>query len=458
MPEAQFNKYFVHRLNNGSLLLITELGRITPLTQSEFSKIGTGQISKPLLEKLEQGQIIVTDKNMGAIAQDYKIRYQHALESVSLHIINPTMRCNQQCLYCYANSQPMSASSHDMDQATAKKVVDFIWQSPPKNITIEFQGGEPLANFPAIEHIVNYAKSKTGKNVHWRIVTNLTMMDETIASFLKKNGILDLCTSLDGPKEVHDKNRPFSGDSSYSKVAHWINSLRQDFGFNDIGTLCTVTKNSLPFAEEIIQTYQSLELPDLTLVPIRKIGLAKENWGKIGFSPGQYLDFWKQAVDKCISLTKQGKPISEQIAVLSLSKINRFEPSYHTCFSKPCGFALMQCSYQPDGTISGCDEAKAMPLFKIGNVNQAFKQVFTSPEALNIVSISSGLGLPCNECSFTGFCRACPALSLATQGSLTPKLALDEDCQTKKEQFTFLLEKLYGEDRPVLEKWLSQKD
>lgn len=456
-PTYKFNKFFTHKLEDGRLLLITELGRITEASSEELSQIRKGQLSQNLFKRLEQGQIIATENNREAMVSDYRIRYAHVSESVSLHIVNPTMRCNQQCLYCYANSRPMKEKGLDLSNETAEKILDFIWQSPAKNITIEFQGGEPLANFPAIEHMVNSAKARKGKNVHWRIVTNLTMMDESIAGFLQKNQVFDLCTSLDGPKKVHDKNRPFSGNSSHSKVVHWINVLRQDFGFSGIGTLCTVTKNSLSLPKEIIQEYQGLELPDITLVPIRKIGLASSNWDKIGYSSQEYLGFWSQAVEECISLSRQAKPFPEQIAALTLSRVNRFEPSCHTCFSKPCGSALMQCSYQPDGSIYACDEAKAIPLFRIGSVNQSFREVFTSPEALNIVSLSSGLGFLCNECAFTGFCRLCPALTYASQGNPVPKLALDEDCRIKRGQLSFLLEKLYGEDRPVLEQWLNPK-
>ena len=44
----------------------------------------------------------------------------------------------------------------DMDKETAKKVVEFIFQSPSKQITIEFQGGEPLLNFEIVKFVVDF--------------------------------------------------------------------------------------------------------------------------------------------------------------------------------------------------------------------------------------------------------------------------------------------------------------
>lgn len=458
LPKFEFNKYFVHRLNDGRVLLITSLGRIACLGKNEFAAFQKQKFDKQLFKKLEHSHVIVTEQNRQSAVDDYRVRYSHVCEGVSLHIVNPTMRCNQSCLYCYANSSGIDANGFDMDEKTAKKIVDFAWQSPRKEITIEFQGGEPLANFPIIEFIVNYAKTKKGKKVHWRIVSNLTLMDESIASFLQKNQIFDVCTSIDGPKKLHDKNRPWSNGSSFGKVVQWINCLKQDYGFKNLGALCTVTKNSLPFAKEIVDTYLELGFSDLTPVPLRKIGLAGKNWKIIGYSGSEYVDFWGKTVDYCIKMTCQGKPISEQFSVLSLRKMNRVEPSYHTCFSKPCGAALMQCSYQPNGDIFTCDEAKAVSLFKIGSIEQSYKKVFTSPEALNTVSLSSSLGFACNECKFTGFCRFCPVLTYCTQGSLVPMLALDEDCRLKKAQFSLLLEKLFGKDREILLKWLGENN
>lgn len=467
MPETQinsvqkiaFNKHFVHRLGNGDFLLITGLGRTACLNKGEFAAMRQGLLSEQLFKKLEEGHIIVTEKNRPAIAGDYAIRYSHACGGVSLHIINPTLRCNQACHYCYANGRPINAKGFDMDKSTAKKTVDFIWQSPSEDIVIEFQGGEPLANFPIIEYIVNYANSKKGKRVHWRLVSNLTLMDDTIAGFLKKNRVLDICTSIDGPKSLHDKNRPLpGGGSAHSRAVHWVNRLKQDYGFGQIGALCTVTKNSLPFAKEIVDAYIGLGFHDLTPVPLRKIGRAGKNWEKIGYSWQDYMKFWKETVEYCIQKTRAGNQISEQFSVMSLGKIGRIEPGSHTCFSKPCGAALMQCSYVPNGDIFTCDEAKAEPIFRIGNVGQSYKSVFTSPEALNIVSISSALGFACNECKFTGFCRFCPAMAYCTQGNLVPKLALDDDCKMKKAQFEYLLEKLYSKDGEILLKWLEQNN
>ena len=59
----------------------------------------------------------------------------------------------------------------------AAKSVDLMMQSPARDVTLEFQGGEPLNLFDAIRHIVRLAK-KQAANLHKEleivICTNLS--------------------------------------------------------------------------------------------------------------------------------------------------------------------------------------------------------------------------------------------------------------------------------------------
>lgn len=451
----QFNKFFVHKVKPDVFVLITDAGNWMQVSESELGAVKGGKPGKALFKKLEEKKIVLTTKNKESLAKDYRNLFDHLTHGISLHIVNPTMACNHSCPYCYANAPPVGKKGAKMSEETAKKTVDFIWQSPVKNIVIEFQGGEPLANFSTIQFIMDYAKTKRPKkNVHWRMVSNLSLMDGTIASWCKKNGLLDICTSLDGPKNVHDKNRPMPG-GSHSKVVHWINSLKNDFGFERVGTLCTVTKNSLPFAKEIVEQYLSLGLPDITPVAIRQIGRAKQNWQTIGYKPEQYLEFWRRVLNECIETTLNGKPLAEQFSLMIAQKFSSSKPAFHTCFSKPCGAALMQASYQPDGSVYTCDEGKAEEIFRLGNVEQKYADVFASQNALNMVSVSSSLGLLCNECKWNPYCSFCPVMAYASQGSLVPLLYNNADCVIKKGQFSTVFEKLFSPEKEALNRWLG---
>jgi sulfatase maturation enzyme AslB (radical SAM superfamily) len=241
---------FSHKkLDDDNILVTTIHGGWSVLSKNEFDKLRFGRVEKDpmLFKKLEKSGLILTPNNENNIKNSFRAKKSFLFNSVNLHIISPTLRCNHKCIYCHAKSEPMDAKGYDMDEDTAKHVVDFIFQSPSPVIGIEFQGGEPLLNFPIIKYIIECAKKRNEnkkKNLNLMIVSNLTLMDHDILKYLIKNEV-SLCTSLDGPKELHDKNRKLIGDkSSYDKVTHWIDVIKNEYNYH-ISALPTTTKYKL---------------------------------------------------------------------------------------------------------------------------------------------------------------------------------------------------------------------
>jgi len=444
---------------NGNYLITAEPNSWILLNGEEMKKFKELNFHQgnELFNKLEEKGIILTKKNEPTILEKIRKQYSHLSHGITLHIINPTPRCNMNCLYCYADSIPKKSDAKDLDSKTVKKIIDFIYQCPSKSIVIEFQGGEPLENFDGIRNVVEEVKKRKGKEVHFRLVTNLSLMDDDIAKYLKQNKVTDICTSLDGPKKVHDKNRPLSGASSYEKVSYWLKRLKTEFAFKDLHALPTITKQSLPFAKEIVDEYLSHGFSDITPVILRRVGRGKSNWDKIGYSPEEYISFWNQMLDYCISLSKKGERFREMHSVTILEKISGRQLN-HTCYSKPCGAASMQASYTSTGEIYSCDEGKAFQLFQLGNVfENSYEEVFTSANAMNLVNISSSMGLICNNCSWTNFCWICPVESYGESGNPIPNLSNDFMCKIKKAQIESVFRRmLFSKDSEVLSSWIGK--
>ena len=62
-------------------------------------------------------------------------------------------------VYCQAQSGNINICKM-MNEDIAKKSVDIALQSPQRELSFEFQGGEPLSNFPIIKFIVEYSERK----------------------------------------------------------------------------------------------------------------------------------------------------------------------------------------------------------------------------------------------------------------------------------------------------------
>ena len=124
-------------------LITTDHGSHCFLSEDEFKRLRQNRIKGKLKKKLEEREIVLTSENTEEVRRLLRNRYDFLFAGVSLHIIVVTLRCNMNCVYCHASSKSADKNEFDMNQETAKKTVDFIFQSPNNNISIEFQGGEP---------------------------------------------------------------------------------------------------------------------------------------------------------------------------------------------------------------------------------------------------------------------------------------------------------------------------
>ena len=97
-----------------------------------------------------------------------------------------------------------------MTVATAKKVAAFILENGEDTLTIEFQGGEALLNWDVLTTVTEEAQRlnqlRYHKDVRICVVSNLSLLTPEKLEYLIDHGI-SICTSLDGPAEVHDVNR-----------------------------------------------------------------------------------------------------------------------------------------------------------------------------------------------------------------------------------------------------------
>jgi len=432
------NKYFI----------TTDHGSYCILSEKEFRKLKQNKIDEKLKDKLEEKEIILNDNNINEAVRLTRNRNNFLFSGTSLHIIVVTLRCNMNCIYCHASSKPVDKKEFDMDKETAKKTVDFIFQTPSNDITIEFQGGEPLLNWDVVKYIIDYVQKKNkkiGKNIMITIVTNLTEMDEEKMSYIIENDV-DICTSLDGPKELHDYNRKFIS-SNYEQVVKWVKRFNEEYRKRNIknrriNALVTLTRKSLSYPKEIVNEYVKLGLENIHLRFLNNLGVAKKAWPKINYSVKEYLDFWKKAVKYIDELRKKGKNISERMVAIMISKIqNEFDPNYLD-LRNPCGAAIGQLAYNYNGDIYTCDEARMIceDLFLLGNVNKHnYKDIVTSDKACATIVASINDQFICNNCVYKPYCGVCPVCNYSEQGSIIGKITQTDRCKIFKELFGWVV-------------------
>lgn len=447
-------------------LIITNSGSFIALNDEDYKKFRLNKLNQELYDTLEENRIIITEKNESKVIDYYKKKNNFLNFKTSLHIVVLTLRCNQVCTYCQALRRNESEKQYDMTEEIAKKTVDLIFQSPSKHIIIEFQGGEPLLNFSTLKFIVEYANTLNKihrKILRFSIVSNYTLLNNEILDYLIKNRV-GLCTSLDGPKEVHDKNRIYSGKkgSSYDDVIKGINLVRskklvdKDYEI-DQNALPTITKHSLNYPKQIVDEYVKHQFKRVWIRYLSglEFGANKEVSNKIGYTAEEYLDFYKKALEYII---ENDLPIQERFAAIILKKIMTDEDPNYLDLRSPCGAVIGQMAYNYDGSVYSCDEGRMIgDIFKVGTVDNNYNDIICSEETCNLVASSINDTYLCDNCAFKPYCGICPVINYATTGNLIPKLAVDMRCKIYKGLFTFLFEKLLYDEkyRQKFELWIK---
>ena len=128
-------------------------------------------------------------------------------------LIMATNACNLRCKYCYETNK--NAPSMDVERIEEQIEWELRQKSEPyEKFVINFHGGEPLLVFDKIRQVVDWADDALADlDISYTTTTNGTVLNNEIRQWLinnKKRFIPIL--SLDGPKEVHDRNRTGSFD------------------------------------------------------------------------------------------------------------------------------------------------------------------------------------------------------------------------------------------------------
>jgi len=165
-------------------------------------------------------------------------------------------KCNLGCTYCYARQGEFGGAPKSMDTATALRAVDLLLgdAAPDERFNLAFLGGEPLANREVIRMATERAAALAaarGAVVTFSITTNGTLLRAADAELFERFGFA-VTLSLDGPREVHDRLRPFKGGrGSYDAIMERVIPLLARQQRMQVSARVTVTPRNLALRETL---------------------------------------------------------------------------------------------------------------------------------------------------------------------------------------------------------------
>jgi uncharacterized protein len=445
------------------------VGDFIRLNANQFHRLVDARITPgdDLYEKAYTSNLITREGQAAQIqilAARLRSRMAFLRQPTSLHMFVVTLRCEHSCPYCQVSRQSSDRTRFDMSEAVAEKALRIALQSPGPRLKIEFQGGEPMLNFPLVTKIVQnavLAAPKAGKHIDFVIASNLALLTDDILGFCRRNNIL-LSTSLDGPADLHNRNRPRPNGNSHELAVKGIKAAQRVLGADRVSALMTTTEASLNRVEEIIDEYVSLGLEGIFLRPLSPYGFAVKTKQIQKYNSKRWLDFYKRGLGYILEINQRGRDFFEFYTLLLLRRMLSDEPIGYVDLRSPAGIGLGALVYNYDGKVFASDEGRMLAemgdnTFEIGHVQTSdYRSLLLSEKLVNLVGTSLTQCAPeCASCVYESHCGADPVYHHATQGDPLGIKPLSGFCARQKAVIGTILNLLDNSpsDAVVLRRW-----
>lgn len=463
--QYQLLPFRFERLPSNEFLLTNDVGEFLYLSEEDFSNFVAGRLDKsqPAFAELESKQLLATgniDSLISMLATKFRTKKSILRDFTSLHMVVPTLRCNASCIYCQVARKDLNDHSADMSKATAQKVVRSIFDSPSPYIKIEFQGGDPSTDFGMVKYIIEEAEFINlfkKKELSFVICTNLCLLNEEMIRYLKKHKC-DISTSLDGPKDIHNRNRPLQNTSdTHSIFENKLKLVREIWGCEDsVSALMTTSRYSLNRFKDIVDEYIRLGFNSIFFRALNPYGFAKKFRDRVSYPVDEFIKNYREGLDYILELNKQGTFFIEGYAALLLKRILTPFATGFVDLQSPAGVGISGVIYDYDGNVYVSDEARMMARFEdyyfcIGNVHKNnYREMFNGEQLRSIISSSCTECLPaCSDCVFQPYCGADPVRNYSEQGDMIGFRPNNEMCLKTKAVFYYLFELIKRNDPEI---------
>lgn len=393
--ESRFTVFSMNGLN----LLIGFKGGIYSITPELYSFINTGECEPQNRDGMVQELKYISDREGDDSVPAMPMRSLRAL------CLNVTSSCNLACRYCFVDKSSHASSMMTFD--TAKRAIDFLLEtsSPDSMLQIDFFGGEPLLNKDLIKQCVEYAES-SGRALKFTLTTNAVLLDEEILNWLNEKKI-SLILSLDGNKEINDKNRGgTAGNSHWDAVLSNILRVIKTRDGKDYYVRATYTADA-PELCSVAKFFVDNGIYRFSLEAAK--GSAEYDWAvgaqQVKQIENEYEKLAKMIFDYCVA----GLPID----------FFHFNVYLDTPLCAPrrlsgCGAGVEYISVSPEGELYPCHQLH-FENFKAGDLNSGISQETRDKFSSSTIAVKKG----CSECWARFYCSGgCHAASYFRSGDI----------------------------------------
>ncbi len=201
------------------------------------------ELSESLLEAARAGCLAEKDRDtlvrLGVLVPDRALEREEmrqtfaAITEKSRHfaaLATLTLECNLACGYCFEDP---FRGRFAMADHTAELLIARLKEQMAvgRDVTVDFYGGEALMALPLLKRIAGRlmeAAQESGVVFRFNIITNATLLTRHVVQELLPLGLAAVRTTLDGPRDIHDQQRPFvSGKGSFDTIVSNVKAIHE---------------------------------------------------------------------------------------------------------------------------------------------------------------------------------------------------------------------------------------
>jgi uncharacterized protein len=204
------------------LLYSTKRGASILVPDSLLASISDGSLSQSNMETLVRLGFLVPDTEAEKSEMREALSEANRLSTKFSAQVVLNLDCNLACTYCYQGG--MKGRNY-MSPETAGLLADLAetgYIARGKGVELSFYGGEPLMSLDLIVSLserLQKATASKGTVYSFTMVTNGTLLTAATVERLIPLGLTGAKVTLDGPRENHDRFRPFvSGKGSFDLI------------------------------------------------------------------------------------------------------------------------------------------------------------------------------------------------------------------------------------------------
>lgn len=281
-------------------------------------------------------------------------------------VLNVTTGCNLACGYCYKADLQTPAGAAKLSAEAGRAAIDLLLRESGRRprVNLTFFGGEPLSNLPLIRTLVDYAErraAKAGKLIDFSLTTNATLLDGDVAAWLDEHRF-GLTVSIDGPPDVHDRNRrTVGGQGTYAVVAPKVRHLLSTYRSRPVAARVTVTAG----VTDVVAIHRHLK---------QEMGFAEVGFAPVtaGLPAGHCLaeDEARRFVDGLKELGRRWLEAALAGRDIGFSNLSQLVAVLHEGTGKliPCGAGVSLLAVDTAGNLQLCHRFTGAGQAPLGNV------------------------------------------------------------------------------------------